>query len=231
MSGFFRSRRAVWGRPARDLEIRYEGERLDDLLHENHGVSSVVLRPAAGREHLEIERVRRANKGWLGEWEATVPPGSSASVPTWEEFPRLMDRKQAGGEALSMMVVVDGEIAGLVSVGAVERGAMHLGVLGYWIAEANAGKGITSLAVASTIDMVLNQLDLHRIEINVRPENEPSLGLARKLKLREEGYKPRYMHINGRWADHVGFAVDQEDLKQMPGGSLVEQRVRRGGKY
>lgn len=96
MAGFFRSRRSVWGRPARDLEVRYEGEYLDELLHENHGVSSVVLRPAAGREHLEIERVRRANKGWLGEWEATVPPGSSASVPTWEEFPRLMDRKQAG---------------------------------------------------------------------------------------------------------------------------------------
>lgn len=70
--------------------------------------------------------------------------------------------------------------------------------------------------------------DLHRIEINVRPENKTSLGLARKLNFREEGYKPRYMHINGRWADHVGTAVDQEDLKQMPGGSLVEQRVRRG---
>ena len=49
--------------------------------------------------------------------------------------------------------------------------------------------------------------------------------------LREEGYKPRYMHINGRWADHVGFAVDQEDLARMRGGSLVEDRVRRGRKH
>lgn len=231
MTGFFRSRRSVWGRPARDLQIRYEGADLDELLHENHGVSSVFLAPAAGREHLDIERVRAKNKRWLGEWEATIPPGSAASAPTWEEFPRLMDRKQAAGDALSMTVVVDGEIAGLVSVGAVERGAMHLGVLGYWMAENQAGKGIASLAVAATIDLVLSHLDLHRIEVNVRPENWPSLGLVRKLGLREEGYKPRYMHINGRWADHVGFAVDQEDLARMRGGSLVEDRVRRGRKH
>lgn len=229
MFTFFRPRRSIWGWLPQDLEVRFEGEELSELLHPGHGTTRVVLRPCVGRDHHSVERVRRSNVEWLGQWEASIPPESGSQVPTWEEFPALMDRRQEDGEALSMMVEVDGEIAGLVSVGAIERGAMQLGVLGYWIAQKWAGRGITSLAVAAVIDLVLKDLGLHRVEVNVRPENVPSLGLARKLQLREEGYKPRFMHINGRWADHVGFAIDQDDLKGMAGHSLVTARIRREG--
>ena len=222
---FWQSRKPIWGRRPELLTLRFD-EDLDLLLHPGHGVSVVEVRPARGREHLAVERVRRENADWLGEWEATVPPDNEASLPTWNEFARFMDQRQRAGQALSMMIVVDGEIAGLVSVGAVERGAMQLGVLGYWIAQKWAGKGITSLAVAATIDLVLSELGLHRLEVNVRPENVASLGLMRKLRLREEGYKPRYMHINGRWADHIGFAVDREDLIAMPRQSVVQSRLR-----
>lgn len=225
--GFWAQRRNVWGFPARDVGRRFAGAELDQLLHEEHGVASVEIRPAVGPEHLAVERVRMENRHWLGEWEATIPPESPVPAPTWEEFPQYMDRRHAKGTSLSLMLLVDDEIAGLISVGAVEHGAMQSGSLGYWIAEKWAGKGITSLAVAATIDLVLKDLGLHRLEVNIRPENAPSLGIAKKLRLREEAYKPRFMHINNRWADHVGFAIDQEDLLDLPGQSVVEARVRR----
>lgn len=222
-----RSRQMVWGRDASSLSRVFDGDDLDQLLAHGHGVQVVDLHPASGEEHWDVERVRRANKEWLGRWEATIPPESGSRLPSWQEFPRLMDRRQEEGTALSMVLTVDREIAGLISVGAVERGAMQMGGLGYWIAQKWAGKGITSLAAAATIDLVVGDLGLHRLEVNVRPENVPSLALARKLGLREEGYRRRYMHIDNQWADHVGFAVDQQDLGALAEGSLVEARIRR----
>ena len=87
--------------------------------------------------------------------------------------------------------------------------------------------GVASLVVAYMMDLVIGELGLHRIEVNVRPENERSLGLCRKLGLREEGYRERYMNIAGQWADHVSFAMDAESLPQ--GGmvaSLYGQSLR-----
>ncbi len=219
----WRRRRTVWGYPEQELTLTFDRENLATLI-KARAISEVVVRPAVGRDHLDVERVRRADRDWLTEWEATLPPNSSTGLPTWEEYPALMDARHAEGEGLAMIIQVDGHIAGLVSLGAVERGAMQSGILGYWIVSEWAGLGITSLAVAAVIDLILGKLGLHRVEVNVRPENAPSLGLARKLGLREEAYKKRYMHIAGEWADHVGFAVDQQDLA---GESLVETRIRR----
>ncbi len=219
----FRRRHTVWGYTPEDLTLTFDAENLRTLIKGRH-VREVVVRPAVGRDHLDVERVRRADHDWLSPWEATLPPDSSSGLPTWEEYPGLMDSRHTDGKGLAMIIQVDGQIAGLVSLGAVERGAMQSGILGYWIISDWAGLGIASLAVAAVIDLLLGKLGLHRVEVNVRPENAPSLGLARKLGLREEAYKKRYMHIAGQWADHVGFAVDQQD---MAGQSMVESRIRR----
>src|SRR5262249_26242035 len=40
---------------------------------------------------------------------------------------------------------------------------------------------------------------LHRIEVNIRPENAPSRRVVEKLGFRGEAYHPRYLHIAGAW--------------------------------
>lgn len=204
----------VWGRRAGDLELRFEGRDLGGLLRPGANVSSVVVQPTLGNDHIRLETIRRANREWLQPWEATLPPGSSEPLPTWREYARKMDRQMREGRGLAMTTIVDGKIAGAVTVGAVQEGALSSGILGYWIAQEQAGRGVTSLAVAAVIDLVIGTLGLHRLEINVRPDNEPSLGVCRRLGLRQEAYKPRYMNIAGKWCDHIGFAVDREDLEQ-----------------
>ncbi|MDN6429685.1 MAG: GNAT family N-acetyltransferase, partial [Propionibacterium sp.] len=148
----------------------------------------------------------------------TLPPGSAETLPDLDSFRRRVDRQQRQGESLVMVAELDREIVGLFSLSNVQRGAMCQGVLGYWVTGELAHRGVGSLCVAMMVDLVIGELGLHRIEVNVRPENDRSLGLCRKLGLRREGLKLRYMSIAGQWADHVAYAIDAEDL---PEGGLV----------
>jgi ribosomal-protein-alanine N-acetyltransferase len=104
------------------------------------------------------------------------------------------------------------------------HGAQRSGVIGYWVSEHVAGRGIAPAAVAMTVDHCFDTLLMHRLELCIRPENAASLRVAAKLGLRSEGLRPRYIHIAGRWRDHQVFAVTSEEVPQ-PGGML--ERLRR----
>ena len=41
-------------------------------------------------------------------------------------------------------------------------------------------------------------LGLHRVEINIRPENVASCRVVEKLGFRLEGRRPAYLHIDGK---------------------------------
>ena len=215
---------SVWGRSARELTVEYDHPGQMGLISPLAEIDKLVIRPALGSDHQRLEAIRRSNRAWLGPWEATLPPNSTEILPTQSEYRRRVERQMQRGEALVMIIEVDGEAAGLVSIAAVQHGAMSQGSLGYWIAQRWSRLGIVSLAVATVIDLVIGELGLHRIEINVRPENHASLGVARRLGLRHEGLRVRYMSIAGDWADHEAFAVDREMLAA---GPLVETRIRR----
>ena len=63
-------------------------------------------------------------------------------------------------------------------------GAFRSGSVGYWIDAEVAGRGHVPCAVALVVDHCFDQ-GLNRLEVNIRPENGPSLAVVRKLGLRE----------------------------------------------
>ena len=72
--------------------------------------------------------------------------------------------------------------------------------IGYWVDREVAGRGIIPTAVALACDHCWFGLGLHRVEINIRPENVASCRVVEKLGFRVEGLRPRYLHIDGRLA-------------------------------
>ena len=50
------------------------------------------------------------------------------------------------------------------------------------------------------IDHCFTEVGLHRVEINIRPENAASLRVVEKLGLRREGFYERYLDIDGALA-------------------------------
>ena len=45
------------------------------------------------------------------------------------------------------------------------------------------------------------------MELNIRPENTSSRAVAEKVGYREEGFREKYLHINGDWRDHVTYVL------------------------
>ena len=134
---------------------------------------------------------------------------------SFSEMVSAYRRQSRDGQTLPFMVVVDGQLAGQVTVNNVVRGSGQFASVGYWIDEAQAGRGITTRAVAMVVDHCFYAARLHRVEVAIRPENVASLRVVEKLGLAEYGYAPRYLHIDGDWRDHRLFAVT---IEEVPGG-------------
>jgi ribosomal-protein-alanine N-acetyltransferase len=185
----------------------------------------VVLRPLRRRDANEWTALRTSNQAWLDRWEATAPLGSGITS-TFGEYVRTLGRQARSGTSLPFVVEYRGEIAGQITVSSIMYGSLRSASIGYWIAQSVAGRGITPTAVALVTDHCFQVLGLHRMEVNIRPENGPSLRVVEKLGFRDEGVRERFLHIQGGWRDHRTFALTVEDV---PDGLLPRWRRLRNG--
>jgi [ribosomal protein S5]-alanine N-acetyltransferase len=183
--------------------------------------AAVTLRPIRLRDARALERELLANRAWLRPWEATSPV-APMSWDTRGSIRSLLTAARAGN-GLPFVIETDGELAGQLNVSGMTYGSLASATIGYWVGERFAGRGLAPTAVALATDHVFFALGLHRMEICVRPENEPSLRVVTKLGFRYEGLRRRYIHINGDWRDHFCFALTAEEVPQG-----VLQRFRSG---
>ena len=184
----------------------------------------VRLRPLRLSDARRWQEVRRRNQGWLGPWDATVPEeGARAGEipPTFAVMVRRLRAEARAGRVLPWVIEYRGRMVGQVTLGGITYGSLRSAYLGYWIDQEFAGRGITSLAVAMASDYALGVLHLHRLELNIRPENAASLAVAEKVGFRKEGFREKYLHIDGDWRDHVTFILIDADC---PGGVVARLR-------
>jgi ribosomal-protein-alanine N-acetyltransferase len=118
------------------------------------------------------------------------------------------------GRALPFVILLDGRFAGQLNVAGVVRGSMESAHIGYWVDRRVAGRGVMPTAVALAVDHCFHSVGLHRIEVNIRPENVASRRVVEKLGFRDEGVRERYLHISGEWRDHMTFALCRDDVPE-----------------
>jgi [ribosomal protein S5]-alanine N-acetyltransferase len=175
----------------------------------------VTLRPLRMRDASAWMESRRRNVEWLRQWEATPPNGPSmfgVSASVFTSMTRRLRADARAGKALPFVIIVAGEFAGQLNVAGIVRGSMDSAHVGYWVDQRFAGRGVMPTAVALVVDHCLGPVGLHRIEVNIRPENVASRRVVEKLRFREEGVRERYLHIAGEWRDHLTFALVREDI-------------------
>lgn len=172
----------------------------------------IVLGRLRRRDHDEWLELRRQNQHWLAEWEASAPDGDATPPVRFGGLVRHYGQEARAGRLLPFVVRVQGRLVGQMHLFGISGGSLLSCAAGYWVGRSVAGRGIAPTALAVAGDYAMGELGLHRVEVNIRPENTASLAVARKLGFRDEGVRLRYLHINGAWRDHRTFALTREDL-------------------
>jgi ribosomal-protein-alanine N-acetyltransferase len=177
----------------------------------------VTLRGIRMRDARAMEHTLGSNRSWLSQWEATTPVIRLGNDDARASIRGLLAAEKTGS-ALPLVLVHEGALVGQLNVSQITYGSLSSASLGYWVVESVAGRGITPVAVAMATDYLFFEKGLHRMEVCIRPENAASLRVVEKLGFRYEGFRRRFIHINGKWADHFCFALVVEEV---PGGVLA----------
>jgi len=181
---------------------------MSNLIALSHGdVSLRLIRP---KDAKIMERLVVSNRDWLKPWEATNPHGPTSF--DYKSIIKSLMRQFENGDSVPFVILYQGEIVGQLNVSNILYGSISSCVIGYWIIPTVAGRGITPTAVALVMDYIFFTLGLHRVEIDIRPENKASIRVAEKLGMRLEGVKKNYIHINNQWADHNVYALTAEEV-------------------
>jgi ribosomal-protein-alanine N-acetyltransferase len=138
----------------------------------------ITLRPLRLRDRSAWLAVRKTNRAWLSQWEATSPIShENKNLPSYFEMVNYHRGEGRAGRSLTLAI---------------------------WF-EKNL---ITTRAVRRLTSYGFEELGLHRIEINLRPENAASKRVAEKAGYVFEGLRPRYLHIDGSWRDHLCYVKE-----------------------
>ena len=170
----------------------------------------LTLRPLRFRDKKKWLDVRAENREWLSPWEATFPviPEDSPAAesikgrPSFYEMVRTSNHEARAGRSYSFAIWHGANLVGQITLGGVIYGALRGAHIGYWVDRNYANRGFITEAVGLVTDFGFSELGIHRIEINVRPENVASCRVAEKAGYHFEGDRREFLHIDGAWRDH-----------------------------
>jgi ribosomal-protein-alanine N-acetyltransferase len=173
---------------------------------------NVYLRPPrlsdAGAFHAAVRASTALHRGW------TSAPGTPAR---YAKFVQRYATRHKNPTHAGFLVFRRGDnaLVGVYNFSEIVRGAFQSAYLGYFGFVPLAGKGLMGEGLAAALDIAFGKLKLHRVEVNIQPNNTRSLALAARLGFTREGYSRRYVKISGRWRDHVRFAMLAEDWRKL----------------
>ena len=191
--------------PLRDPGIESSGARLLGR--------RIELRPLRNEDFPAWREVRARCHEWLVHWEPR-PAGMPRPSEDRQSFIArcsTRDRDRQLGAGYGFGIFVGGRFAGEINLSSIQRGAFQNSYVGYWIDQAMAGNGYVPEACVVLFGFAFEQLGLHRLQIAIVPRNTASRSVVRKLNIRGEGIACRYLEIDGRWEDHVRYAITVEE--------------------
>lgn len=160
--------------------------------------------------------------GHLDRWSPPPPDGGFGSAH-WAATLPLHAREREEGRAMRWVMLGPGtegnEVVGTCNITQIARGPFQAGYLGYQVAKRHEGQGLMHEALVAVTGHAFDELRLHRLMANYRPENVRSGRLLARLGFVTEGLAREYLFIDGRWRDHVLAALTNpryDDAWQLP---------------
>lgn len=117
------------------------------------------------------------------------------------------------GAAAQHVVLDDGEVAGLIKLSGIVRGALQGCSVGYWVDARRNGRGLASAAVGEMVRVAFEDFGLHRVQAETLVHNTGSQRVLERNGFVRIGLAPEFLHIDGRWQDHILYQALNPDWK------------------
>lgn len=143
---------------------------------------------------------------------------------TSQEFDDYFQRSQQPNQK-SFLACRANHIIGVFNISEIVRGIFQNAYLGFYGVSDYTKKGYMSVALKLVLEKVFKELQLHRLEANIQPDNRDSINLVKKNGFRYEGFAPRYLKINNEWRGHEHWAITAEDYVRNDSDVLAKDHV------
>lgn len=186
---------------ARKKRLRIETERMS-------------LRLPVHSDYRAWASLRDHSAEFLQRWEPTW----AADHLTRKSFTNRVywaQRSMGNGSAVPLFLIrrTDDALVGAITLDNIRRGPAQAGTLGYWIGAPFQRQGYMLEAIQAVAHYAFRDLDISRLEAACLPENAPSRGVLEKAGFKYEGVAQSYLQINGRWRNHVLYAMLRHDRR------------------
>ncbi|MFM2043759.1 MAG: putative ribosomal-protein-alanine acetyltransferase [Pseudomonadota bacterium] len=173
----------------------------------------VYVRPGSAKDWESWAALRDLSREFLTPWEPTWPAdGLSRAAFTRRLRRQAAEWREDQGYSFLTFEQTTDRLVGGISLTNVRRGVAQMATMGYWVGHPFARRGYTTESVRLVLGFAFGQLGLHRVEAACLPTNIPSQGVLLKAGFVREGYARAYLRIDGKWADHILFAMLKDDI-------------------
>ena len=94
---------------------------------------------------------------------------------------------------------------GRITLNAIVRGPFLSCSVGYWVNDADCGRGLATAAVGEIVRVAFDELGLHRVQAETLLHDVASRRVLERTGFGRIGMAPAYLRIAGTWQDHLLF--------------------------
>ncbi|MEU1125800.1 GNAT family protein [Streptomyces sp. NPDC005899] len=167
--------------------------------------ADVRLRPATLGDAASFAEALTRSRAHMRRWEPVRPEEFYTPEGQARRLSGLLADRDAGRAMPWVLADEEDRVVGAMTLASIERGPFRNARLGYWVDVGRAGRGLATAAVGRVCEVARDGLGLHRVEAGTVVDNTASQRVLAKCGFEQIGTAPRYLHIDGRWADHRLF--------------------------
>lgn len=171
-------------------------------------ISNVYIRPLILTDAAELLNFEKRNRGFFEKYSITHPENywtletQKELIKKWEQNTNKDLEYRFGIFKINSDILI-----GTIGLFQVFRGPRESALLGYSLDQEHNGKGYTTEAANLVVKYAFEDLNLHRIEAGVMPDNVGSIRVLEKVGFHKEGLAKKNVKINGSWEDHQMLAI------------------------
>lgn len=159
----------------------------------------------------DIADLFRSNREFLAP-SSPERPDDFFNLPSQRAaIERDLAEYEAGRMVPFVICAPNEEVAGILNLNGVTRGALQSAAMGYWVRQDMNGLGLATAAAKEAVRYAFDVLGLHRVQAETLLDNVASQRVLDRAGFRPYGVAPTYLKIAGHWRDHLLFNIFSDE--------------------